>query len=695
MFHFLETGQQKNTLSTTNLEAGNLMMNYTVNADNDCGLPSMQKVAASDCNNSVNPPLARFEADVRESCNAPLRVRFNNTSRNAISYQWTFEGGTPNTSTEKNPTVNYSTAGNFAVTLVATSGVGSHTETKTSYIKIGNGIDYSVDLGADKVICQGESVTLDAGLIDNATYEWSTGQMTQTITVQNAGTYSVTVKRNGCSASDDIRVSYNTTATVEAGQNQAICKGERAQLRATATGGTSYRWTPSTGLSDPTILNPIATPSETTLYTLEVMTGSDCGAVKDSVLVSIKDVLELPSFPTEEEIYICENDVFFIDAYPLNATNPTFRWSNRSTEPYLEITESGTYWVEVTDPNFCTFRDTVTVIATPILNVEASKEEGQNTVCLGNTIQLRATGAAYYEWEGEGIVNEPFVSNPLVSPRETTTFLVTGYGGFGGQCEPKTDTITIFVKELPVLELGDDVKLCAETSYTIDATVDNSTAVYTWEDGSNKAQRTVAENGTYKVEAVTDCGVLEDSIKVTFFEPSTLADFDFAVVGAQAMFENKTQSEYELEYTWSFGDSLNTTSPEQNAVFVYSKGGTYTVTLTAKATDCEAQVSVQKEVTIEDFVTGIEDEIRAKKVSLYPNPSTEGNSVLKWQSDLGKATSFVIYNTLGQKVTSQKVNQADNQNAQLNIAVPTLPKGIYIIMLSFENYTVQKKWVIE
>ena len=48
MFHFLETGQQKNTLSTTNLEAGNLMMNYTVNADNDCGLPSMQKVAASD-----------------------------------------------------------------------------------------------------------------------------------------------------------------------------------------------------------------------------------------------------------------------------------------------------------------------------------------------------------------------------------------------------------------------------------------------------------------------------------------------------------------------------------------------------------------------------------------------------------------------------------------------------------------------
>lgn len=695
MYYFLDAGVQKRTLSTTNLEAGNLMMNYTVNANNDCGLPSMQKVTAADCTNSVNPPLARFEAAITESCNAPLTVRFDNTSRNAVSYQWTFTGGNPATSTEKNPTVVYSTTGNFTVKLVATSAAGSHTETKTDFIKIGNGINYVVNLGADKVVCQGESVTLDAGVVENATYLWNTGQTTQTITVQSAGTYSVEVKRNGCSVKDQIRVSYNTAATVEAGQNQAICKGERVQLRATATGGTTYKWTPSIGLSNATILNPIATPSKTTLYTLEVTTGSNCGTVKDSVLVTIKDILEVPSFPTEEEIYICQNDVFYIEAYPINATNPTFIWSNGSTEASLEITQSGTYWVAVTDPNFCTFRDTVRVIATPVLNVEASTEDETNTVCLGNTIELRATGAAYYEWQGDGFVTEPVTSNPLVSPKETTTYLVTGYGGFNGQCEPKTDTITIFVKEVPVLELGENVLLCDDISYLIDATVKNSTAVYTWEDGSSKAQRTVTENGTYKVNIVTDCGALEDSIKVTFFEPSTLADFDFVVQDAQATFTNKTESEYELVYEWNFGDSLNSTSPEQNPVFVYSKGGTYTVTLTAKAKDCDAKVTVQKEVTIKDFVTGIEDEVRAKKVSLFPNPSSTGNSILKWQSDLGKATDLVIYNTLGQKVNYQKVSQADNQTASFSITAQNLPKGIYIIMLSFENYTIQKKWVIE
>ncbi|WP_291720294.1 PKD domain-containing protein [Bernardetia sp.] len=695
MYHFLQEGQQKNTLSTTNLDAGNLMMNYTVNANNDCGLPSMQKVSTTDCNNSVNPPLARFEADITEVCEAPLRVRFNNTSRNAVSYEWTFEGGTPSTSTEKNPSVNYTSAGSFKVTLVASSRVGSDTEVKTAYINVGNGVDYEVNLGEDKEVCQGETVILDAGSFDNATYEWNTGAATQTIEVNNAGTYSVTVRRNGCEVTDNIRISYNTGATVEAGQNLSVCRGEAIQMQARATGATSYLWTPTIGLSDPTILNPIVSPEETTLYTLEVTTGSDCGTIKDSVLITVKEALELPFFPAEDEVYICEDNIFFIDAFPSNSTRPSFLWSDGSTQPFLEAAETGTYWVEVNDPNFCTFRDTVTVNITPAVEVVASTESKENTICLGNTIRLRATGAAYYEWEGEGLLDEPFISNPLISPTETTTYTVTGYGGFNEGCEPTTDTITIFVKEPLTLDLGRDVMLCEETSFTLDASVDDNAAVYLWEDGSSEAQRTVTENGTYKVEVTTDCGVLIDSIKVSFFEPSTSVDFDFIVEDAQATFENKTQSEYELEYLWSFGDSLNSTSREENPVFVYSKGGTYTVTLTVKAADCEAQIVLEKEVVIEDIVTGIEDEIRAKKVSLYPNPSVGGNAILKWQSDLGKANSFMIYNTLGQKVVFQEISQAENQNGSISINNAALPKGVYIVMLSFENYTVQKKWVVE
>ncbi len=55
---------------------------------------------------------------------------------NPTSWVWTFEGGTPSTSTSQNPTVTYSTGGSYAVTLTATNADGSYSETKTDYITV-------------------------------------------------------------------------------------------------------------------------------------------------------------------------------------------------------------------------------------------------------------------------------------------------------------------------------------------------------------------------------------------------------------------------------------------------------------------------------------------------------------------------------------------------------------------------------
>lgn len=66
-----------------------------------------------------------------------------------------------------------------------------------------------VDLGEDIEIEQGNDTTLDAG-VGNADYEWSTDEYTQTITVSDAGTYHVTVTKDGCSASDSVVVDVIT-----------------------------------------------------------------------------------------------------------------------------------------------------------------------------------------------------------------------------------------------------------------------------------------------------------------------------------------------------------------------------------------------------------------------------------------------------------------------------------------------------
>lgn len=89
------------------------------------------------------PPVADFTADVK-SGSAPLRVKYVDLSANKpTSWAWTFEGGTPGTSTLPNPEISYSVPGTYRVILSATNSDGSNTNTKNGYITVAtaSGID--------------------------------------------------------------------------------------------------------------------------------------------------------------------------------------------------------------------------------------------------------------------------------------------------------------------------------------------------------------------------------------------------------------------------------------------------------------------------------------------------------------------------------------------------------------------------
>ncbi|MDA3882059.1 MAG: M4 family metallopeptidase [Bacteroidales bacterium] len=95
-------------------------------------------------------PIADFTADV-QSGEAPLNIQFTDLSiNNPNSWSWSFEGGTPTTSTQQNPSVTYSSEGMYQVSLTCANSAGDDTITKSSYISVVNiptGIDnYSEEL---------------------------------------------------------------------------------------------------------------------------------------------------------------------------------------------------------------------------------------------------------------------------------------------------------------------------------------------------------------------------------------------------------------------------------------------------------------------------------------------------------------------------------------------------------------------
>jgi len=88
-------------------------------------------------------PVSDFTADIKTG-ESPLQVKYMDLSINGpTSWQWTFQGGTPSSSTQRNPVISYNTFGTYRVVLTTQNSFGNNTNTKENYIVVTNptGID--------------------------------------------------------------------------------------------------------------------------------------------------------------------------------------------------------------------------------------------------------------------------------------------------------------------------------------------------------------------------------------------------------------------------------------------------------------------------------------------------------------------------------------------------------------------------
>ncbi len=109
-----------------------------------------------------------------------------------------------------------------------------------------------VALGVDTTICQGSTLTLDAGSGTGLTYLWNNSATAQTIDVTTAGTYHVTVSNGTCSASDTIVVAVSALPVVNLGNDTTDClNGGPITLTAGTSTANTYLW--STGVTTPSI----------------------------------------------------------------------------------------------------------------------------------------------------------------------------------------------------------------------------------------------------------------------------------------------------------------------------------------------------------------------------------------------------------------------------------------------------------
>ncbi len=152
----------------------------------------------------------------------------------------------------------------------------------------------TVSAGSNVTICQGTSTTLTA--TGASTYTWApaTGLSCTNCANPSASptattTYTVTgTSAAGCVNMAAVTVSVTPSPSITGGTSQATCQspstGQTNPVQLSASGATSYTWTPATGLSASNIANPIANPSVTTTYTV---VGTANGCPSNAVTVTI------------------------------------------------------------------------------------------------------------------------------------------------------------------------------------------------------------------------------------------------------------------------------------------------------------------------------------------------------------------------------------------------------------------------
>lgn len=229
---------------------------------------------------------------------------------------------------------------------------------------------------------------------------------------------------HGCFQDDSVFVDVKPQVTLNAGPDTSICTTHSYTLRATGD-ALHYSWSPPTGLSDPTILNPTANPASTTQYTL---TGT-IGKCSNTSVVNVK-VVPFPAASAGPDTTICLG----FDTQLTASGGSIYSWTpsiflNSATiaNPVVQQpTRSMQYIVTVRDTLGCPVpvKDTILVTVIQALNVNAGPRD--TSVVENEPLQLHGTGALTYTWSPSTWLSSTNIPNPVSNPQDSIRYILTG-----------------------------------------------------------------------------------------------------------------------------------------------------------------------------------------------------------------------------------------------------------------------------
>lgn len=417
-------------------------------------------------------------------------------------------------------------------------------------------------------ICEEDTVVLrgTSNYSNNITWQWSPAATVESPGIDTTRVYPVvsttytlrTRWGNNCIATKTHTINVRPLAIPNAGPDAFVCTGGQTTAQLSASGGNTYSWTPTTGLSNPNIPNPIASPTVPTNYVVAVgVTG--CPKLRtDTVFVNVG---ALPPITMLNDTLICTIDTLQLTTGGTGSFvwTPNYMISSATAQSPLVSPDVPTwYYVTLTDAVGCKSRDSVFVDVKASVSLNAGAD---TTICQTDGFLLNTVSdGLYYQWTPATYLNNSTIKNPFAIPLTTTTYRVRASIG---KCYSEDD-ISIKVVPYPAANAGPDAFICTGLSVQLNATGGSS---YAWSPATFLNNRLIPNPVSIRPGASIQYIVtvrdtlgcpkpVKDTVWVRVY-PAVVADAgprDTTLVSSQPLFLNASGG---ATYVWSPSTWLN------------------------------------------------------------------------------------------------------------------------------------------
>ncbi len=313
----------------------------------------------------------------------------NLTATGSGDFSWSGPNGF--SSAAQNPTINTAALNQNGVYTVTLS-LNGCTNSATTSVTV-NSVPI-VTINSSLTVCEGSDINLTSS--GGGNYSWSgpngfnsslQNPIITNSTLDNQGTYSVTVTTNGCGSSATTSVNITPLPSISTNSDLTVCEGTPISL--SGAGGGSYSWSGPNNYSS-ALQNPVISSSSSNnagVYTLTVISGVCTVTATTSVTVN-----PLPAITMNSNLTLCAG-------YPINLTasgGGDYAWSGPNgfssilqnpTIASSTLSNAGIYSVTVTNMG-CTSMATANVSINPI---PAAPPSGAQNVCAGGNLSLATT----------------------------------------------------------------------------------------------------------------------------------------------------------------------------------------------------------------------------------------------------------------------------------------------------------------